>query len=179
MFNVHHILYNALNIIFIVIAEVCNFLAYGYLPISLVLSLAAVTITANALLAAIFLGESLRRRDVLGVVVVVVGGFLEVNFVHDDSRWFNADALLQRACDVNFVIYVLVEIVVFVFILYLRYFVHYTDCLTSLLLVAIFGSFSVISTKAASSMANLTFRDPYNSRMLCCTLCCSSWLSVL
>ena len=94
----------------------------------------------------------------LGVVVVVVGDFLEVNFVHGDSVWFNADALLQRTCDVNFVIYVLVEIVVFFFILYLRYFVHYTDCLTSLLLVAIFGSFSVISTKAVSSMANLTLQ---------------------
>merc|ERR1711963_930917 len=101
-----------------IIAEICNFVAYGFLPVTLMLSLSSTTIICNTLLASLFFDELLRKRDGIGVVIWLVGGFIEINFTKNREVWLTADDLMTKLKNQNFIIYLLVVVVLFTFILY-------------------------------------------------------------
>jgi magnesium transporter len=55
------------------LGELGNFLAYGFAPASVVAPLGTVAILSNALLAPLMLHEHLRKSDMVGILIAVVG----------------------------------------------------------------------------------------------------------
>lgn len=55
------------------IGECGNFLAYGFAPASIVSPLGVVALVSNCVIAPVILKEPLRRRDIVGVIVSILG----------------------------------------------------------------------------------------------------------
>jgi len=68
--------------------EIGNLVAYGdpNTPSSVVASLGCVAVIANSLISVFFLGEACKRTDALGVVMIVVGVVLIIEYVPHDTQ---------------------------------------------------------------------------------------------
>lgn len=55
------------------IGECGNFLAYGFAPASIVSPLGVVALVSNCVIAPVILKEPLRRRDIVGVIISILG----------------------------------------------------------------------------------------------------------
>ena len=66
--------------------EIGNLVAYGdpNTPSSVVAALGCMAVIANSVISAVFLGEGCRRRDVFGVILIIVGVILIIEFVPHD-----------------------------------------------------------------------------------------------
>ena len=75
--------------------EVCNFVAYGdtNTPASVVTAVGCVGVIANAIIATFFLGEVFRRRDGLGIALVLAGVSLIVSFAPQQTRALSAPVM--------------------------------------------------------------------------------------
>uniref|UniRef100_H2YYE5 NIPA like domain containing 2 n=1 Tax=Ciona savignyi TaxID=51511 RepID=H2YYE5_CIOSA len=114
-----------------------------------------VAVLVNGGLAMVFNNESLRMRDVVGASFAIVGSFLVVTFSSKPKLILNAQELIAHLGGWQFIIYMFLEIVMFGIIIFIKsqdvknVFIH-------LSLVAILGSFTVISAKAVSGLLALT-----------------------
>ncbi|XP_078481276.1 NIPA-like protein 2 [Ciona intestinalis] len=143
------------GIILMAIGEIGNFVAYGFAPASVVAPLGCVAVLANGGLAVIFNEESLRMRDVVGASFAIVGSFLIVTFSSKPKMILNAQELTSHLGGWQFIIYVFVEVVMFGIVMFVKsHDVH--NVMLHLMLVAILGSFTVISAKAVSGLLALT-----------------------
>ena len=77
--------------------EVCNFVAYGdtNTPASVVTAVGCVGVIANAIIATFFLGEVFRRRDGLGIALVLAGVSLIVCFAPQQTRALSAPVMAE------------------------------------------------------------------------------------
>jgi len=123
----------------------------------LVAPLGTTAVIVNAIIAKIFLKEDARLRDILGISLAIVGAFLLVNFSNKSDSWLTGDEILHNVKQFTFIIYLGLEVLVFVFLVYLHHRLNYIKVVTILLQVALLGSLTVISAKAVSSMLNLSF----------------------
>uniref|UniRef100_H2YYE4 NIPA-like protein 2 n=1 Tax=Ciona savignyi TaxID=51511 RepID=H2YYE4_CIOSA len=143
------------GIVLMAVGEVGNFVAYGFAPASVVAPLGCVAVLVNGGLAMVFNNESLRMRDVVGASFAIVGSFLVVTFSSKPKLILNAQELIAHLGGWQFIIYMFLEIVMFGIIIFIKsqdvknVFIH-------LSLVAILGSFTVISAKAVSGLLALT-----------------------
>ena len=62
------------------LGETGNFLAYAYAPATLVAPLGAITVISNCILAHYVLKEEINKRNVLGVVLAIVGAVFIVTY---------------------------------------------------------------------------------------------------
>jgi len=150
-----------LGLILMVFGEIGNFSAYGFAPASLVAPLGTTTVIVNAIIAVVFLKEKMRSRDILGIILSMVGAFLLINFSNKTETMLTAHEILTYVKQWAFIIYLIVEILIFVMLLYIHRMFDFAKVVSILLQVAILGSFTVISAKAVSSMLTITFRG-YN-----------------
>lgn len=146
------------GLILMILGEVGNFSAYGFAPASLVAPLGTTTVIANAIIAFVFLKEQLRHRDVLGVALAIIGAFLLVNFSTKSDTMLTSHEIIKNLKQWPFLVYLIIEVGVFVLVLYLHHTYDFAKVVTILLQVAILGSLTVISAKAVSSMLTLSFR---------------------
>ena len=140
-----------------VLGEIGNFTAYGFAPASLVAPLGTTAVIANAAIAAFFLKEEIRLRDILGITLAIVGAFLLVNFSNKKDTWLSGDEIIDNIKQYTFIIYLVVEVLLFMFLVYIHHQLNYIKVVTILLQVALLGSLTVISAKAVSSMLSLSF----------------------
>ena len=140
------------------IGELGNFSAYGFAPASLVAPLGSSGVIINSFIAVIFLKEKIRLRDVIGIVWAILGGYLIVNFSQSKAHLLDAQQVVFYLRQYAFIIYVIIEINILLFIVYLHHYKNYRTAVTILLQVALLGSFTVIAAKALSSMLRITFR---------------------
>jgi len=145
------------GLLLMILGEIGNFTAYGFAPASLVAPLGTTSVIANAAIAAFFLKEEIRARDILGITLSIVGAFLLVNFSKKSDNWLSGDEILSNFKQYAFIIYLCILVCLFVFLVYLHHHLNYIKVVTILLQVAILGSLTVISAKAVSSMLSLTF----------------------
>ncbi|XP_076810318.1 NIPA-like protein 2 isoform X2 [Clavelina lepadiformis] len=117
-----------------------------------------IAVIANGGLAVIFNAEALRMQDILGGTFAIVGGFLIIEFSQQSDHILNAQQILEHLGCWQFIIYVFVEVMIYGIIIFLR--CHKDKpkhgVIIHLILVAILGSFTVISAKAVSGMLALT-----------------------
>lgn len=62
-----------LGMTLMIVGECGNFLAYGYAQASIIAPLGTVALVSNVILAPLMLKEPFRKRDLLGIVIAIVG----------------------------------------------------------------------------------------------------------
>lgn len=137
--------------------EIGNFTAYGFAPASLVAPIGTSAVVANAVLAFIFLKERIRIRDITGITLGVVGTFFLIKFSQKEESMLSANDIVDRLQKIPLIIYLAVEIITFLVLMYIHHRRQYIRIVPSLIQVALLGSLTVISAKAVSSMINLSF----------------------
>ena len=150
------------GIILMVFGECGNFIAYGFAPASVVAPLGSIAVIANGAIAVFFNKETLRMRDIYGATFAIVGGFLIVEFSTKEDKILDAEGILLYLGGWQFIVYMFVEISVFVTLIILKKEKSRINAdfsvINQLLLVAILASGTVISAKAVSGMLAISFQ---------------------
>ncbi|KAI5790250.1 magnesium transporter NIPA-domain-containing protein [Geopyxis carbonaria] len=137
--------------------ECGNFLAYGFAPASIVSPLGVVALVSNCVIAPVMLKEPFRGRDVLGVLVSIAGAVTVVWSAEKEEVKLGPDEILQAISQTAFEVYFGITCAMIVGLMYCsnRY-GHKSICI-DLGLVALFGGYTVLSTKGISSLISSSF----------------------
>ncbi|CAN0121486.1 unnamed protein product [Lampetra planeri] len=146
------------GLLLMLLGELGNFAAYGFAPVSLIAPLGAITVIASGIIAVFFLKEACRASDLLGAALGLAGTYLLVTFAPSDQQQLTGDNVVQYTISWAFLLYLLLEIVLFSVLLYFHLKLGITDIVVCLLLAALMGSITVISVKAVSGMVTLSAR---------------------
>ncbi|KAM7420191.1 hypothetical protein PAMA_014748 [Pampus argenteus] len=134
------------------IGELGNFAAYGFAPASLIAPLGCVSVIASAIISVAFLKETLRVSDIVGGTLAITGTYLLVTFAPHNSTHITAHLVQYYAISWHFLLYLVIEIVIFCILLYLYKRKKVKHIIIVMLLVALLASLTVISVKAVSGM---------------------------
>ncbi|KAG0147437.1 hypothetical protein CROQUDRAFT_656182 [Cronartium quercuum f. sp. fusiforme G11] len=149
-----------IGIILMSCGEFCNFLAYGFAPASVVAPLGTVALISNCGVAPLILGEQFHKRDLLGVALAVIGTITVVISTSYNSQSFDPHQLLKAISQIPFIIYVCLCILVMTLLGILSN-SNYAQrfIVIDLGICCILGGFTVLSTKALSSLLNQMFLE--------------------
>ncbi|KAE8219251.1 hypothetical protein CF319_g7021 [Tilletia indica] len=135
------------------LGEAGNFISYGFAPASLVAPLGAVALLSNVIIAPILLHEKFRLRDLGGIFLAILGAVTVVFSSRQDDPALGPDALWDAIRRSVFLIYMTVVLslgAVFATLSLTRLGDQFV--LLDVGTCAIFGGFTVLSTKGISSM---------------------------
>ncbi|XP_070248160.1 NIPA-like protein 2 [Myotis yumanensis] len=141
------------------LGETGNFAAYGFAPITLIAPLGCMSVAGSAFISAMFLKENLRASDVLGMTLAFAGSYLLVNFAPNISQAISARTVQYYFVGWQFLIYVILEILIFCILLYFYKRKGMKHIVILLTLVALLASLTVISVKAVSGMIAFSVTD--------------------
>ncbi|KAI9615269.1 hypothetical protein KEM48_005697 [Puccinia striiformis f. sp. tritici PST-130] len=144
--------------------ELGNFVSYGFAPASVVAPLGTVALVGNCVVAPIVLGEKFKKRDWLGIGLTIIGTITIVLSSPRNSESLSPDQLSLAIQQVGFIVYASLCALTILLLM----------CLSSTQwanrfigidvgLCAISGGFTVLSTKAFSSLLNVLFLDCFHS----------------
>ncbi|KAH0610114.1 uncharacterized protein H6S33_012660 [Morchella sextelata] len=176
------------------VGECGNFLAYGFAPASIVSPLGVVALVSNCVIAPVVLKEPLRGRDVVGVVVSILGAVvvvwsaekeetkvgIDLTYSSDTSvammlrrrgnymlserteadgllDQLGPDQILEAISQTAFEVYFGITCAMIVALMYLSSKYGRKTILIDLGLVALFGGYTVLSTKGISSLLSSSF----------------------
>ncbi|XP_053183888.1 NIPA-like protein 2 [Scomber japonicus] len=134
------------------IGELGNFAAYGFAPASLIAPLGCVSVIASAVISVVFLKETVRASDIVGGTLAITGTYLLVTFAPHTSTHITAHLVQYNAISWHFLLYLVIEVVIFCILLYLYKRRNVKHIVIVMLLVALLASLTVISVKAVSGM---------------------------
>ncbi|XP_034089281.1 NIPA-like protein 2 [Gymnodraco acuticeps] len=132
--------------------ELGNFAAYGFAPASLIAPLGCVSVIASAVLSVVFLKETVRASDIFGGTLAITGTYVLVNFAPHTTIHITAHLVQYYVMNWHFLLYLLLEMLLFCFLLYLYKMRNVKHIVIVMLLVALLASLTVISVKAVSGM---------------------------
>lgn len=142
-----------LGLALMTIGEGGNFISYGFAPASLVAPLGAVALLSNVIISPILLGERFRISDIGGILLAIIGAVTVVFSSKQNDVRLDPDELLQAIKRLEFVIYSAVSVslgAVLAFASGTRLGDRWV--LIDVGTCAIFGGFTVLSTKGISSL---------------------------
>jgi len=138
------------------IGEMGNFISYAFAPASVVAPLGTFALIANCIFAPLMLKERFRNRDFLGILIAIIGAVTVVLSSNPSDVRLDPQGLIQAITQRPFVAYSIIYIVGIVVLAGLsegtlgkRW--VYVD----VGLCALFGGFTVLSTKAISTLLTL------------------------
>ncbi|KAL5530191.1 hypothetical protein ACEPAF_6448 [Sanghuangporus sanghuang] len=142
-----------LGLILMAIGEMGNFISYGFAPASVVAPLGTFALIANCFFAPLMLKERFRKRDLLGILLAILGAITVVLSASSSDRRLDPDALIHAITQRPFIVLAAVYAggaAVLVSLSSQRLgrehvWVDVGAC-------ALFGGFTVLSTKAFSSL---------------------------
>ncbi|KAI9217301.1 magnesium transporter NIPA-domain-containing protein [Blastocladiella britannica] len=140
------------GVVLMLLGETGNFLAYGFSPASVIAPLGTVALISNAIIAPVFLGETFRARDFAGVLLAIIGTVVIVSCSRSADPVLDAPALAEAFFTLRFLIYLSVTAAALVFLRSVYAVWHKRTVLVDLGFVAIFGGWTVVSTKAISTL---------------------------
>ncbi|XP_043921572.1 NIPA-like protein 2 [Protopterus annectens] len=146
------------GIILMGIGELGNFAAYGFAPATLVAPLGCVAVIASAVISVVFLKEVMRPSDVLGATLATAGTYLLVTFAPRVSQEVTAVKVQKYFVSWQFLIYLILEIIIFCVLLYLYKRKGMKHIVVLLMIVALLASMTVISVKAVSGMITVSVK---------------------
>ncbi|EFP82960.2 uncharacterized protein PGTG_09928 [Puccinia graminis f. sp. tritici CRL 75-36-700-3] len=143
--------------------ELGNFVSYGFAPASVVAPLGTVALVGNCVAAPVLLGERFKKRDWLGIGLVIIGTITIVLSSPRTSEALSPDQLARAIRQLGFILYAALCLSAILLLI----------CLSSTQwanrfigidvgLCAISGGFTVLSTKAFSSLLNVLFLDCFH-----------------
>ncbi|XP_055476156.1 NIPA-like protein 2 isoform X1 [Psammomys obesus] len=110
----------------------------------------------SAIISVIFLKENLRASDLLGMTLSFAGTYLLVNFAPNITQAISARTVQYYFVGWQFLVYVILEILVFCILLYFHKRKGMKHIVILLTLVALLASLTVISVRAVSGMITLS-----------------------
>ncbi|KAJ1309116.1 hypothetical protein OPQ81_004792 [Rhizoctonia solani] len=144
------------------VGEVGNFLSYAYAPASLVAPLGAVALIANCFFAPLILHERFRKQDLLGIALSIIGAITVVYASQSSSARLDPDALIYAITRIPFIVWAAANMAAIMVLSGLSsqraklensgWMRDDRWALVDVGLCALFGGFTVLSTKAVSSL---------------------------
>ncbi|KAI0291710.1 magnesium transporter NIPA-domain-containing protein [Russula brevipes] len=135
--------------------ETGNFISYAFAPASVVAPLGTFALVANCLFAPLLLHERLRKRDLFGVVLAIIGAVtvvLSASANTSDTR-LSPEKLLQAVSQHAFLIFSAIYVASASILMgFSEGSVGRRWVLVDVGLCALFGGFTVLSTKAISTL---------------------------
>lgn len=142
-----------LGLALMTIGEGGNFISYGFAPASLVAPLGAVALLSNVIISPILLGERFRISDIGGILLAIIGAVTVVFSSKQNDARLGPAQLLQAIKRLEFVIYTAISVSAGAVLAFLSS-TSWGDrwVLVDVGTCAIFGGFTVLSTKGISSL---------------------------
>ncbi|KAL1740508.1 magnesium transporter NIPA-domain-containing protein, partial [Schizophyllum fasciatum] len=138
------------------VGELGNFISYAWAPASVVAPLGTFALIANCFFAPLMIGERFRKRDLLGICIAVVGAVTVVLSTQSSDTRLNPDALIRAICKTPFAVYTVVYLVLgLIFISLSPGRIGQKYVFIDVGLCALFGGFTVLSTKAISTLLTM------------------------
>ncbi|KAF8211306.1 magnesium transporter NIPA-domain-containing protein [Mycena galopus ATCC 62051] len=144
------------------VGEIGNFISYAWAPASVVAPLGTFALMANCVFAPLMLGERFRKSDLLGILIAVIGAITVVLASNASDTRLDPDALLVAISQTPFIVYTGVYVAGIVILSILsegkagRTFVF-----VDVGLCALFGGFTVLSTKAISTLLTMEWFEMF------------------
>ncbi|CAO0796149.1 unnamed protein product [Mucor circinelloides] len=146
-----------LGISLMILGEVGNFVAYGFAPASTIAPLGTTTLVANVILAPLMLKEVFRKRDLIGVILAVSGAAMVVFSSNSEEVALSPELIMESITQMQSIIYFILTGVAIVTLTVLSPIYGASSIMIDLGLVAIYGGYTVLSTKSVASLLSLTF----------------------
>ncbi|KAM4689587.1 NIPA-like protein 2 [Discoglossus pictus] len=146
------------GVILMGVGELGNFAAYGFAPATLVAPLGCVSVIGSAAISIVFLKERLRASDIVGGALAIAGTYLLVTFSPNVSQDITALKVQKYVVSWQFLIYLILEIIIFCILLFLYTKKGVNHIVVLLLLVALLASMTVISVKGVAGMVTMTLK---------------------
>ncbi|XP_056651537.1 NIPA-like protein 3 isoform X2 [Monodelphis domestica] len=147
-----------LGLFLMLLGELGVFSSYAFAPLSLIVPLSAVSVIASAIIGIIFIKEKWKPKDFLSCGLAVVGTYLLVTFGPNSHEKMTGENITKHLVSWPFLLYMLVEIIVFCLLLYFYKEKNVNYIVVILLLVALLGSMTVVTVKAVAGMLVLSIQ---------------------
>ncbi|XP_015280349.1 PREDICTED: NIPA-like protein 3 isoform X2 [Gekko japonicus] len=132
--------------------ELGVFSASPFAPLSLIVPLGAVSVIATAIIGIIFIKEKWKPKEFLSCGLAVVGTYLLITFGPNSHETMTGENITKHLVSWPFLLYTLVEIILFCLLLYFYKERKANYIVVILLLVALLGSMTAITVKAVAGM---------------------------
>ncbi|KAG8891088.1 hypothetical protein FRB98_000097 [Tulasnella sp. 332] len=138
------------------VGEFGNFLSYAFAPASVVAPLGSFALVANCFFAPFMLKERFRKQDLLGVFIAILGAVTVVSAAKSKEVRLDPAGLLHAMTRIPFLIYASLSVIAASILAFLseRSIGQRWVCI-DIGLCAIFGGFTVLATKAISTLLSL------------------------
>ncbi|KAI9489951.1 magnesium transporter NIPA-domain-containing protein [Zychaea mexicana] len=146
-----------LGISLMVLGEVGNFVAYGFAPASTIAPLGTTTLVTNVILAPLMLKEVFRKRDLLGVLLAVLGAAMVVLSSNSKETALSPDLIMEALTQTRSLVFFIITGIMITALTILSPIYGSQSIMIDLGLVAIYGGYTVLCTKSVSSLLSLTF----------------------
>ncbi|MBW0560568.1 hypothetical protein O181_100283, partial [Austropuccinia psidii MF-1] len=152
--------------------EFGNFLSYGFAPASVVAPLGTVALISNCLFAPLLLGEKFKNSDLIGIGLAVLGTFMIIINSPPNTQSLSPLQLQKAFHQPAFLIFGSISLF-FIFSLISLSQTKWVDqfLIIDVGLCAILGGFTVLSTKAFSSLLSTMLLDCFKYTI--------TWLMIL
>lgn len=138
------------------VGEMGNFISYAFAPASIVAPLGTFALVANCFFAPLLLKERFRKVEIFGIVVAILGAITVVLSTNTSDTRLNRDDLIRAISEQPFIIYSVIYLFGIIILSGLSagatgknwVFVDVGLC-------ALFGGFTVLSTKALSTLITM------------------------
>ncbi|XP_043850128.1 NIPA-like protein 3 isoform X2 [Dromiciops gliroides] len=147
-----------LGLFLMLLGEVGVFSSYAFAPLSLIVPLSAVSVIASAIIGIIFIKEKWKPKDFLSCGLAIIGTYLLVTFGPNSHEKMTGENITKHLVSWPFLLYMLVEIIVFCSLLYFYKEKNVNYIVVILLLVALLGSMTVVTVKAVAGMLVLSIQ---------------------
>ncbi|KAF5393723.1 hypothetical protein D9757_000171 [Collybiopsis confluens] len=139
-----------------------NFISYAWAPASVVAPLGTFALVANCVFSPLILGEHFRKRDLLGVAIAIIGAVTVVLSSNASDVRLDPDRLVNAISQTPFIVYTCIYAVAAMVLASMSqssYGPRYA--LVDVGLCALFGGFTVLSTKAVSTLLTMPWSEVF------------------
>ena len=146
------------------VGEVCNFAAYAFQPAIVVAPLGALSVAVSAILAALILKEKLSFSGVVGISQCIFGSVIIVLYAPASNATKTVDEFFSYVLQPGFIVYSILCAGVTIYLVYFaakKYGQQHPAVFISV--VAIVGSYLVLSAQGFGSSLVYTISDPQNN----------------
>ncbi|KAE9410286.1 DUF803-domain-containing protein [Gymnopus androsaceus JB14] len=146
------------------VGEMGNFISYAWAPASVVAPLGTFALVANCMFSPLILGERFRKRDIFGVLISIIGAVTVVLSSNASDTRLNPGGLVHAISQTPFIIYACIYVVGALILAFLSPTSYGKQhVLVDVGLCALFGGFTVLSTKAVSTLLTMQWSEVFTS----------------
>ncbi|KAF9076349.1 magnesium transporter NIPA-domain-containing protein [Rhodocollybia butyracea] len=146
------------------VGEMGNFISYAWAPASIVAPLGTFALVANCLFSPLILGERFRKRDIFGILIAIIGAITVVLSSNASDSRLDPRGLVRAISQTPFIVYSCIYVVGAIILASLsRSSYGRRYALVDIGLCALFGGFTVLSTKAVSTLLTMRWSRVFTS----------------